>query len=93
MLRLTAAAILTDTELTAWLKSLQHDAQAAQLAAAKAIGDQNTITMLSSAADIARRRAEWLRSRALPAAACMWCSAVEKPCQDCTPKQEKGEDA
>ncbi|WP_460994378.1 hypothetical protein [Sinomonas soli] len=83
---MTAAAILTDEELTAWLKNLQHDAQAAQMAAAKATGDQNTLTMLSSAADVARRRAEWLRSRALPAGACMWCSAVERPCAECTPK-------
>lgn len=91
VLRLTATAILTDSELAAWLQHLQHEAQAAQLAAAKATGDQNSLTMLATAADIAKRRANWLGSRALPGAACMWCDAVEKPCVSCQAAPEKGE--
>ncbi|WP_422934965.1 hypothetical protein [Sinomonas sp. P47F7] len=74
---------LSDTELTVWLLELRQTAEAARHAAAIATGDQYTTTRLATAAETAKRREEFLRSRALVPAACTWCSAIGELCDPC----------
>ncbi|MEA5454489.1 hypothetical protein SPF06_07125 [Sinomonas sp. JGH33] len=74
---------LTDTELTAWIVELRHKATAAHQAAAVATGDESTRTMLATAADIARRREEFVRSRALVRSTCSWCDSIGELCDEC----------
>jgi hypothetical protein len=55
--------MLTDVELAQWLVAVRHDAAAASMAAAIATGDQQTLDHLATAADVKKRRAEWLGAK------------------------------
>lgn len=77
---------LTDVELTQWLVDLRHDAASASMAAAKVTGDQHSLEMLATGADVKRRRAEWLTSRANLRSTCAWCDAIGSLCEDCRKK-------
>jgi hypothetical protein len=54
---------LTDAELEQWLVDLRHDAVTSSMAATIATGDERTRERLDYAADVRRRRVDWLASQ------------------------------